>query len=182
MTANLKKNFDAIKIKEDEEKIKEDSKINSRNDQTINLKSLRKEFCEIKTIMKKTKHYITNNNKNEQTNITLLNNNQTFNKEKNERFINNNKNNINNNIKRSVVSGTNILFMNLDMKKNSQENEIKNAQAKNYLEVPIDINLNHLQQHGDKNLSLQQNKENFNTINLNEILEEQSISSFISTQ
>jgi hypothetical protein len=166
---NLTKNFDAIYIKEEVN----NNQLNSKKAQTINLKSLRKEFSEIKSIMKKTKLFINNNGQ-----LKDNNSHNDHNKEKIERFE---KIKVPfNNYKRNVNTGTNILSMNLDIKKNNQENEIKNSLSKNYLEVPIDINLNNVQQIADKNISLKQNKENYNTINLSENLEEQSISSFIS--
>jgi len=166
---NLNKNFEAIHIKEEVN----NNQLNSKKEQTINLKSLRKEFSEIKSIMKKTKLFINNNGQLKDNNSHNDNN-----KEKVERFEKIKAPSFN--YKRNVITGTNILSTILDIKKIDQENEIKNAQSKNYLEVPIDINLNNVQQIADKNISLKQNKENYNTINLNQNLEEQSISSFIS--
>lgn len=180
---NLNKNLNAINLKDERENSKE---LNLKKDQKINLKSLRKEFSEIKSKMKKTKYYFNNNNINEQIKDNNNNNNSNINyrglrKEKNNEMLENTKTSFNNtNNKPNSITGANILSMNLEMKKNSQEHENKNAQSKNYLEVPIDINLTNLHQNADKSLSLQQNKENFNTINLNENLEEQSICSFIS--
>lgn len=163
MNNNLNSNFNAIKIKQ-EDNVKE---LNNKKDQTIDLKILRKEFSEIKSFMKKTKLTI---NKNGQ--LIENNNNNFLNKEKTKIGFSNKK--------RNIISGTNFLSMNLDIKKNNQENEIKNAQSKNFMEIPIDININNIQHNSDKNFSLKQNKENFNSINLNENLEEQSIGSFIS--
>jgi len=76
--------------------------------------------------------------------------------------------------------------LNQDSKRNELENENRHFESKNYLEVPIDINLHNIQLHPDININNRninhqsQNKENFNSLNINENIEQQLISSFIS--
>ncbi len=128
--------------------------------------------------MKNTKHL---NSKNVHIKDNLSNiHDLSLHKDKNERPSGNSKASLNNRNNLNNITANNIHSLNSDMKNNSQEKENKSTQANNYLEVPIEINLDYFEQNADKNISLHLNKENFNSSNLNDNYVEQSISSFIS--
>jgi len=173
LSANLNKNFEAVKINNEENK-KGESFSNSYYNVTTSFKcdirSLRKEFSELKSTYKKSKLIFNNGQINDKF--------QELKKEsiENPEYIKNKEINSKKNKAGLCVSQT----YDIELKKNNVENENRNIHSKNYLEVPIDIDIFNIQSNADRNHNQQQNKENFNTINSNDNNDQQSISSFIS--
>ncbi len=173
---NLNKYIESINIINQENKKGEKfNNLNSYENESSNkcdIKSLRKEFSEVNSArFKKTKLFLPNGQIDEKMSVIkkqILIENPEFIKN---REINNKK------IKASI----NVYHQyEIDNKRFPNYKENKKSQTKNYLEVPIDIDKANINSYYDKNLNQLKNKENYNTLNLNENIEQQSISSFIS--